>query len=284
MTDSTTSRLAIRHVTGFIYEGLAESSYNEARMTPLSSSRQKVLEASLRTNPNATQLTYMDYFESAVTAFDLHDRHGQLEVTAEALVEVVATPHEQPFLNLDDLRQSKILDVYAEYLSSTPRTALPEKLHKELTSRVEGNDIDVLVAAVSSTVSEHVAYVPGSTHVTTTALESWNQKNGVCQDLSHLMIGFLRGQGVPARYVSGYLHPVLDAQIGETVVGQSHAWVEYYCGAWVGFDPTNGNDIGLSHVVVAKGRDYGDVPPLKGIYHGAPSRALGVTVEITRLS
>jgi transglutaminase-like putative cysteine protease len=284
MTGSTTSRLAIRHVTGFIYDGLAESSYNEARMTPLSSARQQVLEATLRTNPNASQLTYLDYFGSAVTAFDLHDRHRQLEVTAEALVEVVATPHEKPFLNVTDLRQTKILDTYAEYLSSTPRTALPDRLHHEVVSKVKSDDVDDLVALISSTVSGRVGYVPGSTHVTTTALESWEQKSGVCQDLSHLMIGFLRGQGVPARYVSGYLHPKSDAAIGETVVGQSHAWVEYYCGAWVGFDPTNGNDIGLSHVVVAKGRDYGDVPPLKGIYHGAPSRALGVSVEITRLS
>jgi transglutaminase-like putative cysteine protease len=284
MTSSPTSRLSIRHITGFIYDGFAESSYNGARMTPLSSSRQQVLEATLRTNPNASQLTYMDYFGSAVTAFDLHDRHRQLEVTAEALVEVVATPRERPYLNLKDLRESKVLDTYAEYLASTPRTALPDKLHRELASRVKDEDVESLVAIVSSSVSERVAYVPGSTHVTTTALESWGQKTGVCQDLSHLMIGFLRGQGVPARYVSGYLHPSSDAAIGETVVGQSHAWVEYYCGSWVGFDPTNGNDIGLSHVVVAKGRDYGDVPPLKGIYHGAPSRALGVTVEITRLS
>ena len=284
MTGSTTSRLAIRHVTGFIYDGFAESSYNEARMTPLSSARQQVLEVTLRTNPNASQLTYLDYFGSAVTAFDLHDRHRQLEVTAEALVEVVATPHEQPFLNLTDLKQTKILDTYAEYLSSTPRTALPDRLHREVVSKVKSDDVDDLVALISSTVSDRVDYVPGSTHVTTTALESWDQRSGVCQDLSHLMIGFLRGQGVPARYVSGYLHPKSDADIGETVVGQSHAWVEYYCGAWVGFDPTNGNDIGLSHVVVAKGRDYGDVPPLKGIYHGAPSRALGVSVAITRLS
>jgi transglutaminase-like putative cysteine protease len=98
------------------------------------------------------------------------------------------------------------------------------------------------------------------------------------------MISFLRGQGIPARYVSGYLHPTVDAALGEKVIGQSHAWVEFFCGEWVGFDPTNGNDIGLQHVVVAKGREYGDVPPLKGIYHGAPSRNLGVTVEITKIS
>lgn len=278
------SRLSIRHVTGFVYEGFAESSYNEARMTPLSSPRQQVLEATLRTGPLATQLTYIDYFGTAVTAFDLHERHDQLQVTADALVEVASTLREPPFLNLDDLRQPKIRDTYAEYLSSTARTALPEKLHKEMSSLVKSDDLEELIALVSAKVSGRVAYVAGSTHVTTTAFESWTQETGVCQDLSHLMIGFLRGQGVPARYVSGYLHPSSDASIGETVTGQSHAWVEYYCGAWVGFDPTNGDDIGLSHVVVAKGRDYGDVPPLKGIYHGAPSRALGVTVEITRLS
>ncbi len=278
-----TSRLSIRHVTGFIYDGFAESSYNEARMTPLSSSRQQVLEATIQTNPIASQLTYMDYFGSAVTAFDLHDRHQQLEVTATALVDVSAVAHEVPSLGLADLRDEKIVDTYAEFLSSTARTELPEKLHRELASRVKSDDVDDLVTLVSSMVSARVAYVAGSTYVTTTAVESWSQKSGVCQDLSHLMISFLRGQGVPARYVSGYLHPNAEAALGETVSGQSHAWVEYFNGAWVGFDPTNGDDIGLSHVVVAKGRDYGDVPPLKGIYHGAASRALGVTVEITRL-
>jgi len=279
-----TSRLSIRHVTGFVYDGFAESSYNEARMTPLTSDRQQVLEARLRTGPNASQVNYRDYFGTAVTAFDLHDRHSQLEVTAEALVDVMMIPREKPALDLSNLSEWKVHDTYAEYLSSTARTSLPEKLHKELSSKVTSGDVDELVQLISTMVNERVAYVPGSTHVTTTAYESWTQKTGVCQDLSHLMIGFLRGQGVPARYVSGYLHPDSDAALGVTVTGQSHAWVEYYCGTWVGFDPTNGNDIGLSHVVVAKGRDYGDVPPLKGIYHGAPSRALGVTVEITRLS
>ncbi len=279
-----TSRLSIRHVTGFVYDGFAESSYNEARMTPLTSDRQQVLEAKLRTGPNASQVNYKDYFGTAVTAFDLHDRHSQLEVTAEALVDVMLRPHEKPELDLSNLAGPKVTDTYAEYLASTTRTSLPEKLHKELASKVTSVDVDELVQLISTTVNDRVAYVPGSTHVTTTAYESWTQKTGVCQDLSHLMIGFLRGQGVPARYVSGYLHPDSEASLGATVIGQSHAWVEYYCGDWVGFDPTNGNDIGLSHVVVAKGRDYGDVPPLKGIYHGAPSRALGVTVEITRLS
>jgi transglutaminase-like putative cysteine protease len=277
-------RLSIRHITGFIYDGFAESSYNEARMTPLSSPRQDVIESSLLTSPNATQLTYRDYFGAAVTAFDLHDRHNQLEVRAEALVDVIQRPRERATLGIKDLEQPRILDAFSEYLARTSRTELPEKLHKDLYAKMKSDDVDELVTLVSSVVNEQVAYVAGSTHVTTTAYESWMQRTGVCQDLSHLMIAFLRGQGVPSRYVSGYLHPNPEAGIGDTVVGQSHAWIEYFAGSWVGFDPTNGNDIGLHHVVVAKGRDYGDVPPLKGIYHGAPSRALGVTVEITKLS
>ena len=284
MSEVQSSKLSIRHVTGFVYDGVAESSYNETRMTPLSSPRQRVVEASLRTSPIATQLTYLDYFGSAVTAFDLHDRHRQLEVTAEALVEVSTLARTVTSLSLSALKTPAILDRYAEYLKPTARTVLPDTLHLDFAAQHGTDDVDELVARVSDFVRSHVAYVAGSTHVTTTAFESWTQETGVCQDLSHLMISLLRGQGVPARYVSGYLHPRPDAAIGETVLGQSHAWVEYFCGEWVGVDPTNGNEIGLQHVVVAKGRDYGDVPPLKGIYHGAPSRALGVTVEITRLS
>lgn len=279
-----TSRLSIRHVTGFVYDGYAESSYNEARMTPLSSPRQHVIEANIRTSPSASQLTYLDYFGSAVTAFDLHDRHRKLEVTAEAVVDVSRQPRMAAALTLDDLKNPAILDRFSEYLAASSRTVLPRELHEQLARGQTTASVDDMVEHVSSFVRDRVAYVAGSTHVTTTAFESWTQKTGVCQDLSHLMISFLRGQGIPARYVSGYLHPIADAALGETVLGQSHAWVEFFSGEWVGFDPTNGNDIGLQHVVVAKGRDYGDVPPLKGIYHGAPSRALGVTVEITKLT
>jgi len=278
------ARLAIRHVTGFVYDGLAEASYNEARMTPLASPRQNVLDATLTIWPLASQLTYIDYFGTVVTAFDLHEPHGQLEVTADATVEIFHdVPHGQ-LVSRNELRDRQLVDRYGEYLVPTSRTTLPGVLHHELAERELSTDIVELVDQVSTQVRDRVAYVTGSTHVQTTAIEAWDQRTGVCQDLSHVTISLLRGLGIPSRYVSGYLHPDPDAAVGETVLGQSHAWVEYFAGAWVGIDPTNGNEIGLGHVAVAKGRDYGDVPPLKGIYHGAVSRALGVTVEITKLS
>ena len=116
----------------------------------------------------------------------------------------------------------------------------------------------------------------------TSAQEAWDQGQGVCQDIAHLTVALLREVGLPARYVSGYLHPYPEADLGDTVAGQSHAWVEYWTGEWVAADPTNQAPVGECHVVVARGRDYADVPPLKGIYHGAPSSTLDVTVEVTR--
>ena len=70
--------------------------------------------------------------------------------------------------------------------------------------------------------------------------------------------------GIPARYVSGYLHPRHDAPIGETVAGESHAWAEAWIGEWFAFDPTNTSMVGERHVLVARGREYGDVTPLEG--------------------
>jgi transglutaminase-like putative cysteine protease len=84
--------------------------------------------------------------------------------------------------------------------------------------------------------------------------------------------------------VSGYLYPKASARPGDEVTGQSHAWVEYWTGAWAACDPTNRADVGEQHVVVAAGRDYADVPPLKGIYHGAPSSTMDVSVLLTRLA
>jgi transglutaminase-like putative cysteine protease len=126
--------------------------------------------------------------------------------------------------------------------------------------------------------------MPGTTGVQTGAQEAFDQGQGVCQDIAHLAVSLLREAGLPARYVSGYLFPNPDAAPGDEVTGQSHAWVEYWTGEWVACDPTNDDSVGPRHVVVAAGRDYADVPPLKGIYQGAPSRTMAVTVTLTRLA
>jgi transglutaminase-like putative cysteine protease len=275
--------LQVRHVTGFNYGGFAESSYNEARMTPLTSSHQDVLGASLRVSPGAVQSTYRDYFGTIVTTFDLHEPHDRLEVVATATIKTLGEVVREDALALRDLDALPLQDLYAEYLAATSRTTLdPEVLEEVRALNLPEDDVQHTAQGLVDHVRDKVEYVRGSTLVSSTAQEVWEQGKGVCQDLTHVTISLLRGLGIPTRYVSGYLHSNPDAAIGETIVGESHAWVEYFCGAWVGIDPTNAQGIGIHHVIVAKGRDYGDVPPLKGIYHGGPSTALGVVVEVTR--
>jgi transglutaminase-like putative cysteine protease len=284
VTEATSARLKIRHVTGFSYDGTARASYNEARMTPVTSARQTVLSARISTAPSAVQSTYRDFFGTVVTVFDLQKPHSRLEVTAEATVDTTPpAPLEVPW-SADELRDPAVEDRFCEYLVATPRTTLHEDVLDEARSRFCDLDVHAAAHAATEWVRGQVRYVAGSTSVTSTADEVWRQGEGVCQDLTHVTISVLRSLGIPARYVSGYLHPTAGSSIGEAVNGQSHAWVEYFSGQWVGIDPTNGGEVGIHHVVVASGREYGDVPPLKGIYHGEPSRALGVVVEITQLS
>jgi transglutaminase-like putative cysteine protease len=276
-------RLRINHVTGFNYSGPAHASYNEARMTPMTLPFQITLYAQVDVAPAAAAVTwrYLDYWGTQVTVFDLQRPHQQLRVAASSLVET-DKPAEVAGTGWNVLRGQSTLDEYAELLAATDRTTISDELAETAAELAGGPPIEA-ARTISDWVRDNVAYVPGSTGVQTSAQEAWDLRKGVCQDIAHLTAGMLRRVGIPARYVSGYLHPKPDAVIGETVEGQSHAWVEWWCGDWQGYDPTNGVPTGLRHVVVARGRDYSDVTPHKGIYNGAPSSHLGVTVEVTRL-
>ena len=115
------------------------------------------------------------------------------------------------------------------------------------------------------------------------AVDALEKGKGVCQDFVHLTLILLRAMGIPARYVSGYLHPKRDAVIGKTVDGRSHAWIQAWTGGWWNYDPTNDTDITEQYISVGIGRDYSDVSPLRGIYSGKGATDLDVIVEITRL-
>jgi transglutaminase-like putative cysteine protease len=141
-----------------------------------------------------------------------------------------------------------------------------------------------VVEAVSRWTREQLVYEPGATDVSTTSSEAIDVGRGVCQDFVHVAIALLRACGIPARYASGYLHPQEDATIGDSVTGESHAWLEAWIGDWYPVDPTSGADVGERHVLVARGRDYGDVAPLKGVFHGPPDLSVDVRVAIERVA
>jgi len=277
-------RLRIKHVTGFTYAGTAHASYNEARMTPQNVTGQNTLFSQVECNPGATTWRYRDYWGTQVTVFDLQRPHQQLKVTASSLVETSERPVPSDSLDWEGLRQPSTSDTYLEYLTPTELTAIDADLVATAADLAGGRAPHDAALAIADWVRSQVEYVPGSTEVRTSARQAWAQRKGVCQDMAHLTLGMLRSVGVPARYVSGYLYPKRDASVGDTVAGQSHAWVEWWSGDWAGFDPTNGLIPGQRHVIVARGRDYTDVTPLKGVYHGARSTGLGVTVELTRLA
>ena len=278
------SRLRIRHLTGFSYKGEAVASYNEARMLPAHTEGQFVLSSHLRIEPVAASHEYVDYWGTRVSSFEVLLPHRQLSLTATSLVEVRPQAHPSETISWADLAAVVGASTsFVEHLEQTPLTAPPADLAEVGTeARAAHADPCAAAMAICETVGGAVRYLPGVTNVKTTAAESWAARAGVCQDIAHVTVGALRAAGIPARYVSGYLHPKPSAELRETVTGESHAWVEFFCGTWHGYDPTNLIDIGERHVVVGQGRDYRDVPPLRGVYAGSSNSELFVTVEITR--
>ena len=278
-------RLRIKHMTGFHYGGEVTASYNEARMLPTSGDGQLVLYANLEILPISAHHTYTDYWGSRVSSFEILTPHKELSLTATSLVEVVPSDHPEHSLTWAQLAEAAERDIeYVEQRKQTKRTDPPTEV-VALATEIAGatdNPCDAALA-ICVKIGESVEYMQGVTGVHTTATEAWAHRKGVCQDIAHLALGALRAVGIPARYVSGYLHPKPDAVVGETVAGESHAWVEWFCGhEWRGFDPTNQIDIGDRHVTVGRGRDYNDVPPLRGVYAGPFKSVLFVKVEITR--
>ncbi|BCJ72333.1 hypothetical protein CS0771_18770 [Catellatospora sp. IY07-71] len=278
-------RVQIRHRTGFQYGGPVASSYNEARMSPSAEPRQTVLDDRITVWPAARTHRYTDYWGTAVTSFDVQVPHEVLEVVADSTVETsgpAALGADGP--GWAELTEPAVVDRWQELLLPTPRTALDEELGGLAAAlRAEHARPDEAALAVFELVRREVSYTPGATGVLTGVVQVWRQKQGVCQDLSHLSVALLRAMGVPARYVSGYLHPTPNAPLGKPVTGESHAWVEWWAGDWRAYDPTNGVPVGERHVVVGRGRDYGDVPPLKGVYAGPSNTGQSVEVTLTRI-
>jgi transglutaminase-like putative cysteine protease len=277
-------RVGVVHTTKVTYRGTARASYNECRMTPPTMARQTALATSVRTGSNVPIWSYRDYFGTTVSSFDIQEPHEELLVKASATVQTSAAPPAPVPLPWTELRERAAESYVLEYLRETKRTTMDDDVVAAVAGRVAGADPAEAASEIITWLREQVSYVAGSTGVQTSAQEAWDVGQGVCQDMAHITVALLRAAGLPARYVSGYLHPDPKAEPGAAVAGQSHAWAEYWTGEWVACDPTNLAPVGERHVVIGRGRDYADVSPLKGIYSGAPSVAMEVKVEITRLA
>jgi transglutaminase-like putative cysteine protease len=279
-----TWQVRVVHSTGYRYPSKVSQSFNEVRLTPRADRRQVVLFSRIETTPASRLYRYTDYWGTSVTSFDLHAPHAELKVVASSVVDTadeVPAAHDATWR---DLVGGAVLDRYAECLEPTGYTPRDRELTAMSRQLRRGHDPADAVLAAATWVHEQLTYQPGSTGVHSSASDAWHAKEGVCQDYAHVTLVLLRAMGIPARYVSGYLHTRPEAALGQKVSGESHAWVEAWTGSWWAYDPTNDIPVGERHVWVATGRDYADVTPLKGIYSGTASSALEVTVDVTRLA
>lgn len=277
-------RMRVVHATGYAYKSPVTASYNEARLTPRSDSRQNVILNRVETVPATRSYRYVDYWGTAVTAFDLHAPHTELEVTASSVVETDKPEKPAKTVSWEDLVSPAVIDRFDEVLSPTAYAPASRRIQAVGKRIAKYHDPQEAVIAAAKWAHSELEYVPGTTGVHSSGLDAHREGKGVCQDFAHLTLILLRSMGIPARYVSGYLHPKRKAAVGDTVDGQSHAWVQAWTGSWWHYDPTNDNEINEQYISVGVGRDYADVTPLKGIYSGAGSTDLDVVVEITRLA
>lgn len=276
------SRLHIVHRTTFDYDRTVTASYNEARMWPAQLPHQTVLYARVNAVPATHQSSYVDYWGTTVSSFEVLMPHSGLVVTAESRVEVNATTPRNG-ADWEVLGAPGLVDRMCEFLVATEATEPADDLVALARDTVSDQAPADAAVAVLCAVRDQIEYVPGITGVHTRAVEAWEERKGVCQDIAHLGAAALRAVGIPTRYVSGYLHPLTsDAEPGVAVTGESHAWVEYWTGDWVGFDPTNRIPVDHHHVIVARGREYGDVAPIRGVYSGGDRSTHSVEVRITR--
>ena len=277
-------RMRIVHATGYAYKAPVTASYNEARLTPRSDSRQNVIINRVETAPATRSYRYVDYWGTAVTAFDLHAPHIELEVTSSSVVETDKPESPAASAGWAELASEEVVDRYHEVLTPTGYTPVSKRIDRVARHLAKDHDPHHAVLLAVEWVRNEMQYVPGTTGVHSSGLDALREGKGVCQDFAHLSLILLRAMGIPARYVSGYLHPKNDAGVGEAVKGESHAWIQAWTGSWWDYDPTNDTEINEQYISVGTGRSYADVTPLKGIYLGRGSSELDVVVEMTRLA
>lgn len=286
------NRYRLVHTTEFHYDGPVSESYNEVRLRPIHDEKQSCLSFRLVSSPSSRVTAFRDSFGNWVHQFNILSEHRQLRVEAESVVltheDLAPAPLSLSLSDLDDRRDEIHEDFYDHIASSAYVPHLPALLDfVEASGRRSGATAVGFARAAADLIHAEFRYVKGATHVHSSISDSLSLRAGVCQDFAHLLLGIVRMRGLPGRYVSGYLVPGAASASGSTqeeVIGgqASHAWAEVWipdCG-WCAFDPTLGSPVGLRHIRVACGRDYGDVAPLRGVYKGHAGQRLSVDVRV----
>lgn len=284
----------LKQTTTYAYGSSVPFSRHLARLTPVDRPGQRVLSVELTIDPEpAERAESTDFFGNRATGFALDCLHRRL--TVELVARIVVSPPEPLLASLTPPwevvrdRAAGSTDpgpnspVQALYPSRT--IALDDRMTDYAAQSFKrGRPILEAAAELNLRIKADFRYRPGTTDASTPPIEAYMARRGVCQDFAQVMIAGLRGLGLAARYVSGYLRtnpppgrPRLEG------ADATHAWVEVWCGVetgWVGLDPTNGIPAGEDHIVLAIGRDYADVSPLDGVIVASGGHSLEVKVDV----
>lgn len=272
--------LAISHKTELTYAEPITESVMELRMMPRSDAQQTVRNFGLAVGPEAPVFEHLDWQGNRAHHFSIVDVHDKVVILASSVVET----HTRQ-LRLDHLPDVLPLPGvghrHQDFLMFHGPVQRDARLARFAEERGLLNErrAALLLGSVTTDLRDLIHYKKGVTTSATTVADVLDLGKGVCQDYAHVALALLRMMGIPARYVSGYLFRPSSAEL------ETHAWVEAFlpsCG-WIGLDPTHGELASESHVAVAVGRSYADVPPNRGVYRGGAEERIQVRVRIERL-
>ena len=279
-------KLHAHHTTTYLYSAPASICHTEVHLMPRADRGHRVLDHRLSVRP-APELTFArkDYFGNDVTYFSIHEPHRELSVTAATLVEMhegdplepSLTPAWEEALGTNWRREPHAMKAY-QFAFESPRIPLgPGFAAYAGGSFPAGRPLLEAAMDLCHRVHSDFTYDKKATTVSTPVTELLTSRRGVCQDFAHFAIACLRSLGLAARYVSGYLR-------SGTLIGAeaSHAWISVFCPGfgWLDMDPTNDQLVNGNHLTLAWGRDYSDVPPVKGVSIGGGEHVVDVAVEL----
>lgn len=289
-------RYQIKHITEYKYQELVNTAHNRLCLVPLNLPEQKCITSNIKVFPFPDEQEYRtDFFGNTLYFVSIYKEHNKLEVISESLVDVlpriqsgIAASNTLLWENVKTTIAQR--DEYAEIAQYLlPSHYVPYSLEIQKFAEdcfAPGDTLWNASNALMKKIFTSLEFKPGFTTVNTPVETVVKLKKGVCQDFAHLMIACLRNQGVAARYVSGYLE-TFPPPGKEKLVGSdaSHAWVAVYFPGigWVEFDPTNNLLPADNHIIVAFGRDYFDVAPIKGIIFSSGTQQVDVKVDVTRV-
>ncbi|MGA8255942.1 MAG: transglutaminase family protein [Nocardioides sp.] len=289
-------RYRLTHTTTYTYDQPVSDSLGVAHLVPRTLPWQRVTAYAVEiTPPPVDQARDVDYYGNEVTYFQVTSPHESLVVAGVGEVDVLVPVHEDEALGrawetLRPLLEPSLPGAWAATDFALPSSQVDQTegaFAYAAESLSPGRALSEAATDLMHRMHADFEYDRTATTVTSTVADILERRAGVCQDFAHLMLACLRSHGLAARYVSGYLS-TFPPPGKERVVGAdaSHAWVEVWLGgeSWLALDPTNDQWASERYVTVAWGRDYGDVPPLKGvIFTEAKRSTMRVAVDVAPL-